>query len=365
MITKTKSSARWNGLAARHRETLEAWLFEENLGFGEALERARTELGFAGSLSSLKRFYHRTADERMIEEYAEQAASEAGADDGDWLAKGMNVVGKLFVRQVTQNPDGVEEWWRLAKLLLQNRGNELRERLQGEENRIRRDYLALARERHQYDVLEEAEKALPELKERERLRQDPKVQKYEHNRAINLLMRKMFGVALNLKPESEEQEGRMAELQAQEMERVRKIRARKAAETFRDLLARDPKSAAHALDTGLYPGLELTEDELARVNAARRGRAKADSRNDAAAEPADLDTAPRGEPDDVPQVSEAEARERCVGENIERKEVFPAQDSHTNEAAAGKIMATSLAEDEMHHRDPDEPAPESMYPYGQ
>lgn len=354
-------------MSARQRETLEAWLFEENLGFSKALERARAELGFAGSLSSLKRFYHRTAEERMIEEYAEQTASEAEADGADWLAKGMNVVGKLFVRQVTQNPDGVEEWWRLAKLLLQNRGNELRERLQGEENRIRRDYLQLARERHQYEVLEEAEKALPELNELEKLRKDPKVRKYERNRAMNMALRKLFGVCTHLKPESEEQEGRMEELQAQEMERSRKEGNARLAETFRDLLARYPDSATEAWDQGVYKqcGIILTDEEQARMNAARAQSPKTEQANDAAEEPADWEPEPEDELEETPQEADAGDRAEENGENMPHREVSASHDSGAIEEAAGKLPATSIAEDERHRLASDEPAQEPTYPFGQ
>ena len=64
-MAKLKSHAKWNGLSKKQRETLEEWLFEEKMGFAKAWERAKKELGFTGSVSSLRRYYGRTQEERM------------------------------------------------------------------------------------------------------------------------------------------------------------------------------------------------------------------------------------------------------------------------------------------------------------
>src|ERR1700722_16631209 len=68
IMRKTQSNAAWNGLSAEQRATLERWLFEENLGYELAYERAKTELGFAGSIASMKRFYQRMGEVRMLRE---------------------------------------------------------------------------------------------------------------------------------------------------------------------------------------------------------------------------------------------------------------------------------------------------------
>jgi len=64
-MTKVKLNASWNGLSPKQRRTLESWLFDEKLGYQEALERARKELGFKGAMSSLRRFYSRPSQERL------------------------------------------------------------------------------------------------------------------------------------------------------------------------------------------------------------------------------------------------------------------------------------------------------------
>ena len=66
LMRKTRSNASWNGLSREQRGKLEEWLFEERLGFKAALERAKTELGYAGSQTSLRRFYERMKTERML-----------------------------------------------------------------------------------------------------------------------------------------------------------------------------------------------------------------------------------------------------------------------------------------------------------
>ena len=45
-MSKLRSDSAWSKLTAEQRETLEGWLFEENIGYKEALERAQKE--FAG-----------------------------------------------------------------------------------------------------------------------------------------------------------------------------------------------------------------------------------------------------------------------------------------------------------------------------
>lgn len=152
-MKKTKSSAAWNGLSGEQREALERWLFEENMSFVKALAHARQEFGFAGSMSSLQRFYHRTAEMRMLRE---GPRGEGGAEEAESRRMGMREVGKLFVKQVKENPDGVKEWWMLAKLLLQSEENGLRRELLGEDNNLRRAGLDLAREKFEFNAAEAA-----------------------------------------------------------------------------------------------------------------------------------------------------------------------------------------------------------------
>ena len=64
---KMRADSAWSKLTAEQRETLEGWLFDENIGYKEALERAQKEFGITSSLSSLADFYQRRARERTPE----------------------------------------------------------------------------------------------------------------------------------------------------------------------------------------------------------------------------------------------------------------------------------------------------------
>ena len=158
-MRKIRSNAMWNGLSAQEREILERWLFEEQLGYDQALERARSEFGFEGSVSSVRRFYHRMAELRMARDLA---PDEDGASEEESLRAGMRALGRLFAQQVTENPTAVKEWRDMARLLLQSEANRLAE----ERSDIWRGGLALAREKYEFDA---AEAALKQLENREDL----------------------------------------------------------------------------------------------------------------------------------------------------------------------------------------------------
>ena len=176
MITKTKSNAAWNGLSAEQRATLERWLFEENLGYEMALERARGELGFVGSIGSLKRFYHRMAAERQMPDIDLETE---GMGEREARRTGMELVGRMFVKQVTENPEGIKEWAVLARLLLQSEAIVL----ESEKAKIWSGGLVLAREKFEFDA---AEAVLKKLDNREQL----DAEEMERERARVLAIRK-------------------------------------------------------------------------------------------------------------------------------------------------------------------------------
>ena len=156
-MTKTKANAAWHGLSKEQRETLERWLFEEGMSYRKALERARAELGFAGSIGSIHRFYHRTAADRMLRELV---ADNTGPNEEETRRAGMRAVGKLFLRQVTENPEGIDDWADLARMLLRSESIGIRRTLEAEKNEIRRAVMALAREKFEFDAAEAVMKKL-------------------------------------------------------------------------------------------------------------------------------------------------------------------------------------------------------------
>src|SRR5579872_240061 len=136
-MRKVKANSSWNGLSDQQRETLEEWLFEERLGLREATERARKELGFTGSVSSLGRFYRRASEERLLAGFTEaqsRAEKIAGAPVSMELLRqaAMKVVGQLLLKRLAEAPEDSKGWEGLARLLLQSEENEIRRTLQSE-----------------------------------------------------------------------------------------------------------------------------------------------------------------------------------------------------------------------------------------
>src|SRR5580698_9461278 len=78
-MNKLRTDSVFSQLTPEQVETLEGWLFEENLGYKEALERVRQEFNVTGSLSGLRRFYRRLTMERTREELTEMASVCADA----------------------------------------------------------------------------------------------------------------------------------------------------------------------------------------------------------------------------------------------------------------------------------------------
>jgi hypothetical protein len=75
VMSKMRSDSTWNQLTPEQRETLETWLFEENLGYSETVERPRREFGLKATASGAGRFRRRRAAGRQAEDLAEAQAA--------------------------------------------------------------------------------------------------------------------------------------------------------------------------------------------------------------------------------------------------------------------------------------------------
>jgi len=211
-MKRAGTNAKWNQLTPEQLEKMEGWLFEEELGFEEVEYRARMEMGFEGSVSSIKRFYARKSEERMVSDMLGSPGKvkeilAAGVSTEDLRAAGMKVVAQLFLNQVLHHPEQVKEWSRLARLLLQSEANEQRVRIKQEEHRLREKALEFAREKFHYDILEKGVKVLPQLRKLE----EQGLTQFEKNKRQNDLRKSLFGPNIpELLPENEEEEKRMA-----------------------------------------------------------------------------------------------------------------------------------------------------------
>ena len=62
-MRKMRDDSTWNQLSPEQRETLEEWLFDENLGYEKTVKRVREEFGLETTIASVGRFYRRRARE--------------------------------------------------------------------------------------------------------------------------------------------------------------------------------------------------------------------------------------------------------------------------------------------------------------
>ncbi len=157
-MRKMRDDSTWNQLSPEQRETLESWLFDENLGYAKTLERAQKEFGVEATIASVGRFYRRRAQERQVEELVE---AQAAADELNELpvsaeslrAAAVKLVGKAVLKMVSEQPDRLEQLASLTRLLLDS-----------EDNDIRRARLRLAEKYFDYEATAASQKDLPQLR---------------------------------------------------------------------------------------------------------------------------------------------------------------------------------------------------------
>src|SRR5579872_7291853 len=103
-MTKLRSDSTWSQLTTQQWETLEGWLFDENISYREAVGRVEKEWGLKSTPSSLVRFYKFCAKNRAVDgmpeamETARQVnQSEANVDE--LRSSSMKVLSRKFFEQ--------------------------------------------------------------------------------------------------------------------------------------------------------------------------------------------------------------------------------------------------------------------------
>ncbi len=157
-MSKTKSHSTWSGLTVEQREKLDSWLFEENAGYREVVERAQKEWGIAGSISSVGRYYRdrelelSLGEMAEVEETAEEMDGTAAKVDklrtSAWKVIGARLLDKALRRGET------EELAALGRLMSMS-----------EEREIQRGRLELARERFEFRAAKAALEQMRKLEE--------------------------------------------------------------------------------------------------------------------------------------------------------------------------------------------------------
>ena len=145
-LGKLRCDATWAALSPEQREMLEGWLFEENLGYTEVLDRAQKEFGITGSKMSLVRFYQRVAAERAQREFLElettiREMKGLEVNVVEMQSAAMCLITKRLMKLSLESPDKVREMAWLGQVLIQN-----------EAQSIKRGWLNIGREKFQYDA---------------------------------------------------------------------------------------------------------------------------------------------------------------------------------------------------------------------
>ena len=208
-MKKAKSNASWNKLTPKQRETLDRWLFEENLSYAVIFAKVpRADLGYKGSETSLRRYYERRRQERLLtdlKEVGQDMIEVRGLDADPNLSRkvSMQMLGAYLFRVLREAPDKVKEWAPVANLLVRNDYNEIMREAKAREHQIREKAMAFAKERYEFDMMEKALQALPELLELQEAKKDPATKRYEENARWNRVRRKLFsGSVWAVRPES-------------------------------------------------------------------------------------------------------------------------------------------------------------------
>jgi len=157
-MRKLRDDSTWNQLTPEQRETLEEWLFDENLGYAETVARVQKEFGLESTIASVGRFYRRRARGRQTEELLE---AQLEADEVNALPvsvaslrdAAVKLVGKAVLKLAGERPEELEQLVSFTKLLLES-----------EDNDIRRSRLRLAERYFDYEATAASVKELPHLR---------------------------------------------------------------------------------------------------------------------------------------------------------------------------------------------------------
>jgi hypothetical protein len=157
-MRKMRDDSTWNQLTPEQRETLESWLFDENLGYVKTVERVQEEFGLEATIASVGRFYRLRARGRQVAELveAQAAASELNGlpvSVASLREAAVKLVGKAALKLVGEKPQELEHLVAFTKLLLES-----------EDNDLRRSRLKLAQQYFDYEATAASLTELPQLR---------------------------------------------------------------------------------------------------------------------------------------------------------------------------------------------------------
>jgi hypothetical protein len=214
-MKKVRPDARWNELSKEQLEILDKWMFEDKLSYAKILPKAQKQLGFKGQMTSLKNYFKRRQQERMLTDMGEAAVDaaqveETGAKKKALRSANMNLFHGYLFQALRACPEKIKELTPLYRVAVQDDHNDALREMKDEEYKIRREAMAFAKERHQFALMDKALKALPQLRELEEAKKDPHTKRYEENAYWNQVRHAMFGMGIDVQPESAQEEAELA-----------------------------------------------------------------------------------------------------------------------------------------------------------
>jgi|ERR1700722_1994137 len=168
-MKKVRANALWNELSPENRKILDTWLFEKNMSYAKILPRARSELGFKGSVGSLCRYRKRRELERMLTDI-DQLTGDAkeivkGGVKAETLSEAnMTVFNGYLFRALRAGPEHLKQLQPMFSLMLQNSRNDALREIKDGEHDIRRQAMAFAKEKLEHEVMKRQLKALRQLR---------------------------------------------------------------------------------------------------------------------------------------------------------------------------------------------------------
>jgi hypothetical protein len=129
-MSKMRSDCVFSKLTPEQADTLEGWLFEENLSYKDALERAQKEFGIGGSLTGLRRFYGRLFKERGRESLTEAMSMcvEAAALGHDEVLRAglLTMANACAVQYLMQPPKDIKEFTAMLRAMTSAQSQEMK-----------------------------------------------------------------------------------------------------------------------------------------------------------------------------------------------------------------------------------------------
>lgn len=135
MSRKTRTDSKLDGLPPNQKEVLERWLFEENLGYKEALARLWQDFSVRSSRKALGVFYQRVQQERMLEKVVSRAATANAVvkkfdeHPADTYRAVLDVVGQIALGEAMKEEAevSVEKLFDLTRLMIAAKKEETRQ----------------------------------------------------------------------------------------------------------------------------------------------------------------------------------------------------------------------------------------------